>query len=133
MPLMDSAAVKNKFELWQKYCTIPNSGKTPDQVLDDKILDADAEFLEYLTVDETTISDIEKRHYMAIVRYNCFRIKHGNQEFQQKPQIVRDYENTIKTLSDWKHQSSTGANQDLPAISAKDRRFGKNQWFTGDA
>lgn len=129
MALVDATFVKDKFELWEDYCTIPGSSKTADDVLNDKIEDAENEFLQYLSVTEADITGNQKRLLMNIIRYNCFRVKHGDTEFDHEPQIIQDYKSTIEYLKRISKTDSAGAFQDLPSLSAKTRIFKQGDWF----
>lgn len=129
MALITLEDAKDKFEVWEDYCTIEGSAKTPDQILQEKIDDAEIELTEYLDVDETTVTDREIRHLVNIIRYNCFRVKHGDTDFDNKPQIVVDYENTIERLKEWQGGDALGQSQDLPTMDAKTRRFAEGGWF----
>jgi hypothetical protein len=133
MALIDITEVQEKFEVWEDYCTINGLDKTAEEVLQDKIDDGETELLEYLTVDEDTITAIHQRHLMNIIRYNCFRVKHGDTEFENKPQIVVDYERTIEALKQMKVSDELGAAQDLPQLKAKTRIFDEGGWFTDEA
>lgn len=132
MALMPDTDIKDRFELWDKFCTVAGSAKTPAEIFTLKVESAEQEFGEYLTVDETTITDPMKRHFLAIVRYHCYRIKHGDDMPKKDPVIVQDYKDALKWLAGEKKTSQYGAAQGLTTITAKDRLFGKGTWFTGE-
>jgi hypothetical protein len=121
--LIDDQYIKDRFPAWEKYCTIKDSTKTPEEVLDIVKADSEVEFLDYLDVDETTITDAEKLLLLKIVRYRSFLIRHGDTEFKNTPEIVKEYEATLEFL---KGNQSEGQ----PAITAKARIFTDGGWFT---
>ena len=128
MALITPEFVKDNFEEWDIYCTVEGSSKTPDQILQIKIDRAEDEFLEYLNVDETTITAQQKRHLLNIVKKNCFDIRHGSTEFDQKPQIIKDYEATIKALEEYRLAKRGIDGSASIKMNAKDREF--DEWFT---
>lgn len=137
--LITATYVKANFEQWETYCTVEGSAYTADQILEAKIDLAEIEFLEYIRVDATTVTGQHKRHMLIIAKKNCFDIKHGNTEFESKPLIVKDYENTLAALQKYQlgelaaFDADSDTDNDLPRVSitAKTRRF--DTWFNEEA
>ena len=128
MALISIDYVKQNFDLWEDYCTLEEGDDAPDAVLQRKMDRAEEEFLEYLNVDDTTITAQQKRHLLNIIRKNCFEIKNGDRPFEHKPQIIRDYEESLKALEQYRKRiRGVGASGDIQ-ITAKDREF--DEWFT---
>lgn len=131
MSLLTVAYVQQYFPLWEKYF-LDDEGNADENVLQDEIDLSEAELAEYLLVDEDTITDSIKRHVLNIIKYRGFNRLHGDIEFENKPQIVRDYEATIMKLTAFKNisESPAGTSVDggnIVSITSKARRFG--EWF----
>jgi len=133
MALIDIQYVKDNFEEWEEYCTVPNSAIDPEKTLSRKIALAEAELLEYVTVDQQTISDSLKKHLLNLIRYQCFLIKHGDTQFEYPPAIVKDYNKSISILEKYRKgeikfpPDPPNADKDDVRFSAKDRQF--DEWF----
>lgn len=127
MPIVDAAYIQANFEPWEKYCTIEGSGDTPEEVLDKKIALAESEFSEYVTVTAETITDQLTRHLLNLVKKHCFDIKHGDTEFEHKPQIVKDYEASLDWLKKYRIRTAGIDGAASISITAKSRRF--DHWF----
>src|SRR3972149_7917020 len=129
MPLTPLAYVQQEFEPWQTYCTIEGSSETAAEVLQRKIDLAEIEFLEYVDVDEDSITDQLTRHLLMLVKKQCFDIKHGSTEWDQdsKPQIIRDYERSLKWLEQYRQRTAAQAITGDITFTTKTRRYGS--WF----
>lgn len=124
MALVTIDYIKDNFELWEEFLLAEDAAvKSPEDMLADKLALGEAELLEYVTVDETTITESLKRHLLNIIKYLCFLVMHGDKDFERKPQIVQDYERTLEALK--RHRNS-----DDISITSKTRQFGK--WFHED-
>jgi len=113
--------IKENFPDWETYCTIEGSELTADDFLTQAINRAVEELSDYVTIADNTLSTSQKRHFLNIVRRNCFLYKHAATDFERKPQIIRDYEDTIEKLK------LTGQSGDI-TMEAKTKRF--DVWFT---
>lgn len=121
MAVIDQDFVKSMFPEWEKFCTIKDDTLTAEERLDNCIELAENEFAQYLpdvTADDLT--NIQRRHLLNLVRKQCFDLRHGDSGFENKPQIIKDYEASIEWLS--KLTAATAI-----SITAKPRRFG--EWF----
>ncbi len=134
--LLTLAQLKADMPEWQKYAkiTAADTDQVVDARLQQRIDDAHVQLLEYLPgLTPGTITDPLRRHLRILTRKAVFDIKHGNAKFDTKPQIVRDYEQTIDMLEQYKSGgfAPPSLDGDLPAISMKrqrPRRF--RTWFT---
>jgi len=119
--------VQENFEAWQKFCTVEGSAFTPEEILENKIALAAAEFSEYLAVTAETITAPQTRHLLNVVKKHLFDIKHGDTEFEHPPQIVNDYQASIAWLQKYRTRLA-GIDADASiSLTAKKKRFG--QWF----
>lgn len=127
--LITRADVQERFETWDSFCQgkydeDDNPILTPEQQLDAKIVLAEQELMEYLpSTTAETITDAASRHLLNLVRKNCFDIQHGDTEFESKPQIIRDYEATLKRLAELRD-----ARNHAPTITSTEPRF-RDGWF----
>lgn len=136
--LITAAAVKADIPLWATYLqtTAADSPAQLDERLDARIADAETQLLEYLpALTPATLTDPLRLHLLNLVRKRLFDVKHGNTAVQgAKPQIVRDYEDTLKMLERYR-TGEFGREADVPpdgstdafVVQAKARRF--NTWF----
>lgn len=122
--------VQDNFPKWGHYAD--NDEPTLDRFIDR----AEEEFAEYVTTSSAEISAQLKLHILNIVRYRLFSKLYGDRSFEAKPQIVKDYEATIKTLEQYR----SGALPTAPdptsessrmSITAKARFIGGDggSWF----
>lgn len=134
MALIDIATVKDQFPRWESFVRLSSAedGATVDARLQREIDNGETELLEYVDVDETTITDQLTLHLLCIIKKRCFDVKHGDTAYDRDPQIVRDYKDCIAKLERYK----TGE-FDIPdpddtetdvRMTAKPRRFG-GHWF----
>lgn len=126
---------KSNFPLWRDFCQ-NTDGIDPDVVLQNAIGLGEAELVGYVQVDETNISPQLRLHLFNIIRYRLFGLHSGDSQFDNDPQIVKDYKASIEMLSKYKSGELiidgaplTGINH--VAIKSKRRRFGR--WFDGIA
>lgn len=130
--LITTNYVKSNFPNWSYYCS--DEEKTPDQVIESEIQTASIQLSEYVTVTETTITEALKLHLFNIVRKRLFDRKHGDTEFQTKPAIVKEYEDSLKILEKYRTgemsvtQPEAGQTNEKISFTAKPRKFGN--WFT---
>lgn len=127
MSLITPEYVQENFEAWQNFCTVEGSAFTPEEILENKIALAEAEFSEYLTVTAETITDPQLRHLLNLVKKHLFDIKHGDTEFEHPPQIVKDYEASIAWLQKYRTRIAGIDGDASISLTAKRKRFG--QWF----
>jgi len=127
MSLITAAYVKENFEPWSSFCTVPTSSFTADEILDKKIALAEIEFSQYSDATADDITDELKRHLLNIVRKNCFDIRHGDTRFEHKPQILIDYESSIETLKIYGRRVAEVDSSASIRITSKPRKFGT--WF----
>ena len=135
MSLITSTAVKAKFTRWEVFCEPVEVGQTADDVLNAMIEEAETEILEYIPgLTDATITPQLTRHLMIIIRYRCFANLHGEADFENKPQMVRDYEASIKMLERYRagefsvpdDPNATEGDEHVK-FSAKPRSM--DQWF----
>lgn len=122
MALIDATFVKGKFPQWEKFCDDPDAGLTTDQMLQIAIDQAEAEYQEFVDIDDSTVTDAHRWLILKIVKYNAFQFKHGDQTFEHKPAIVKDYERLRDRLE--KGLVTPGATD----FETKDRIM--DDWFT---
>lgn len=138
MPLISLADVKNRFPRWESYCTLKQSDTTADAEARLTLArdQAEGELLDYVDVEDADMTARLERHLMNIVRYNCFDLKFGSEDYDTKPTIVRRYEQTIETLTALRagtlpepHDPTSGTDEtpEDVKVQAKRRRF--DEWF----
>jgi len=123
--------VQEHFPKWDKFF-FDDSDEVNEDVLAAEIEIAEAKLLEYVYVTAETITEALKVHLLNIVAYRGFTCKHGDTEFENEPQIIKDYNATIAMLEKYKSgEASVNPNDINDAndviITAKRRRF--NRWF----
>jgi hypothetical protein len=128
--IIQKADIKDRFPLWDEFCTVADSALTADEQLDQVIVDSEAELSRFITVDETTATDVHKLYYMSIIRYRCFILRHGDDEFKHPPQIVKDYSKALTELEKLRQSDAAGNSNSGLSVTAKDRLFGPGSWFT---
>lgn len=131
--LLTAEWAKERFPAWSKFCDVEEFEGTADDLFDIAMGMAEVEFLEYLDVSVSTITDPMKRHLLNIVKKVCFNFRQDDAQFEQAPQIVVDYERTIAKLTAWRDGEPTeapapDANADTVTMASKDRMF--ETWFT---
>ena len=138
MSLISDEYVKTYFPLWSNYFLDDNQDAS-ETVLSNEIIQAENEFLSYINVDSSSITDSLKLDLLNIVKYRGFSRRHGDTVFEPttRPMIMIDYQNTIKKLASIKSGElavdgtvpSTG--QTL-SITSKPRKFDKWLNYKGD-
>ena len=130
MPTLITAdAIKEQLPLWQTYCTRQDALKTPDQMLDIAIDNAEKEFTAHFrTLVLADMTDSLTFHLARIAKYNCFNYLHGDTMFKKDPQIVTDYKDTRTKLD--KNLLSKGTGSENVVMTSKERVFGADdKWF----
>lgn len=123
MAIIDTDYVTTNFAEWEKFCTLKDDVLTKEDRLENAIALAEDEFAQYLPdVTDETLTNVLRRHLLNLVRKQCFDLRHGDSGFENKPQILKDYEATIAYLA-----SLSGGDDGAISITAKPRRFG--EWF----
>lgn len=136
MSLITAAVVKAKFPLWRDLCASEDTALEPEEVLQLSIDAAEVELLEHVTVTDATINDQLTRHLLVIVKKNCFDQVHAVSEFESRPQILKDYDATIKVLALYRQgiiPVPVADGEEAPqgfTVQAKPRRF--DTWFNAE-
>ena len=120
MSLITVAYVQSNFPLWDKYF-LDENGDESETVLQGEIDNSEAVYSDYVSVDEDTITDLQKLQILIIVKKRGFDRRHGDEEFESRPTILKDYDALIKQLQEELMDS------DNITLTAKTRRF--NSWF----
>ena len=120
MSLITAAWVEGKFPLWNKYFLDENSDAS-ETVLTDEIANAEAEYSQYVAVSEDEPTELQKLQLLIIVKKRGFDRRHGDEEFESRPRILKDYDDLIKQLKEELSDS------DSITMNTKTRRFGS--WF----
>lgn len=138
MGLITNQELKDNFVQYQDYY-IDENGAYSETVLTNEIALAEAKLKEYVNVpDSAALTDPLKLHLISIAKYRGFVRKHGDIEFENPPQIVKDYEATIDALEKIKSgERGIDAREMNPTevvtMKAKQRRFGNadgsSNWF----
>ena len=131
MALIEAQYIKDNFEPWEKFCTVSGSSFTPDEILTKKITLAEDEFLQYVSVTEATMTTILRRHLFNTVRKNVFDIRHGDTKFENRPQVLLDYDATIEWLERYRAGDAGIQDENSIRITAKTRRYGS--WFNEES
>ncbi len=106
--LLTPDALKTAVPDWQIYCTLPGNPppQTPDAVLTVKMDEAEDELSEYVVLDgPEELTSALRGHLIVIVRKRLFDLLHGAKPFERAPQVVQDYNRTLKTLE--RYQAGT--------------------------
>lgn len=129
MSLITSTYVKANFEPWELFCTVEGSASTAMEILELKIALAEAEFSQYISVsDPAELTDELQRHLLNLVRKQCFDIKHGDTEYKNPPQILKDYEASIAALKLYGPRVDDDVETNISvSFTSKERKF--NTWF----
>jgi hypothetical protein len=122
--------VKDNFPLWASYC-LDDAGSPSEAVLQKEIDLSIVKFSEFVEVTDEGMTEPLRLHLLNIIMKRAWARKYGDTEFKEKPQILKDYEDTIKTLQSYKEGVSmepakAGSSLSV-SITAKERRFGS--WF----
>lgn len=131
--LITASTVKDRFPDWAKFCTLQNDTKTPDERLALAIDNGETEMLEYIDVTSTTINAQLERHLVNLIRKQAFDFRRSVDEFDYKPQLVRDYQASLEMLERYRSgelpvpQPEDEEDTLDVRINAKKRRFG--EWF----
>lgn len=132
MPIITIQYVKERFPRWAAFVRIDSTDDAAalDERLTQIVAYAEAQLLEYVNVTDETISDQLTRHLMNLVRKGCFDVKNAETSFETKPQIVRDYEDTLRQLRDYRAGILGARGEDTKdfVVTAKPRLFG-GKWF----
>lgn len=120
MSLINLAYAKTNFPKYDKFF-LDSDGEYSDTVLQNEIDLAEAEYTNYKSVAADTITDAEKLEILIILKKRGFNRLHEDEQFEIKPQIIKEYEALIKSLSEIKKTSGS------VSITAKTRRF--DTWF----
>jgi hypothetical protein len=135
MSLLTLAYVEQYFPKWGSYC-LDDENTADEDILQLEIDAAEQKLAEYVDVDADTITDPLKLHTLNIIRKRCFDRQHGDVEFENKPSIIKDYEDTIKMLEGYKAGNSLSgtdpAYTDKIIVVAKDRIFDESFVQTED-
>lgn len=100
MALIDE--VKENFPQWGEWCT-DDSGNPDETILQRHTDNALIKIQEY--IPELTTDNITKQltlHLVSIVKKYAFNEIHDDTEFENKPQILKDYEDTLEILEKYK-------------------------------
>jgi hypothetical protein len=130
MSTVTIAYIKQYFPLWNKFF-LDDNNTASDTVLQNELDQAEVHLKEFINFPEP-ITDQVKRYVLIITRYFGFVRRHGHEEFDKKPQIVKDYEELILMLKAFVNGQGTLTPVDtsrdgLVGIESKDRIFG--EWF----
>lgn len=138
MSLITSTWIKPRFPIWRDFCDIEDFAQTPDEMLDIAIETGEDEFLGYITVEDgdAEFTDVLKLQLLRIVKKHCFDFQHSADLFENRPQILKDYDNAIAMLEKYRagdlpSAPQVGGNADSVTMTAKDREF--DEWFSDHA
>ncbi len=129
MALITAVYVKENFPLWDQYCT-DDTGAVSETILQKEIDLSIIKFSEYLSLTDEEITEPLRLHLLNIVQKRCWQRRHGDTEFKEDPQLIKDYKETIKTLTGYKEgtlsldPATITAPKNTVIITAKPRRFG---------
>lgn len=131
MSLINADYVKDKFPLWNKYF-LDSDGDADEEVLTDEIELAEAFYSNYLIVTEDDLTEAVKLDLLVIVKKRGFDRRHGDVEFEHRPQILKDYDALVERLDAIKNGKEATAgksisSQNVVTMTAKPRRF--ETWF----
>lgn len=142
MSLLDLTTFESDFPLWEKFC-IDADQNASETILQRRLDLADDELQQYITIADTdTLPDWLKKHLFNIAAYSCFELRHGDTEFQSKPAIVKNYEATIKYLTELRqgnvpvalsivtNRVTANASTNKITLNTKERLFGPGGGFT---
>ncbi len=143
--LITAAEFKQAFPQWEKYVRLGSQedAATVEARLERVLARASTELLEFVpTVTDQNITAPLKRHLVNVGRKNAFDIQHGNSAFENKPQIIRDYEATLAMLERYRTGEFAAPAPDADGdgepdtggdvrVTAKPRRF--RDWFIGES
>ncbi len=138
LTLVTLEEIKDRFPDWELYArrTQQEDAAEVEARLERAAEDAETELLEYLpALTPETISPQVERHLLVIAKKALFDYKHGNQGYEHKPLIVRDYEATLATLERYRAgelpvpglPGEEDVTDDTFTVTPVKRRFG--EWF----
>ena len=143
MPILSDDYVQAQIPEWEGYTAPLQPGETAETVLASRVESAEDELSEYVTVDAGSITKPLRRHLIILIRKALFTRRHGDRPFERAPEVIRDYERTLKTLALYRSGEITieSPGQDAPdpdaegpryvKMTAQDRRFSNpsGSWF----
>jgi len=128
MSLITADYVKENFEIWESLATRKPTELTSDETLEKKIALAEAEFSQYISASDPDELTAElHRHLFNIVKKYLFDIAHGDTVFEDRPQILLDYDNSIEALKLYGRRVAEVESSASIMITSKSRRYGT--WF----
>lgn len=104
MSLLTNAELKTAFPAYADYI-LDEGGEAQEDILTAELNNSDTELSQYIVLPETA-SALLKLHLVNIAKYRLFCRVHGDTAFDNKPQIVKNYETTIKALENVKSGGS---------------------------
>lgn len=138
MSIVTPAEVAAKFPKYQEYF-LDADGAYDEDVLQADIDDAETFVGEFITFTASTITAAIKLHIHNVIKKLGFVRQYGDVKFDdaEKPQIIKDYEMTLKKLQSFKayEEGTTGANltgTGLLSITANGKKFTGGKWFIPD-
>lgn len=142
MSLLSMTQFKSNFPLWNKYC-LDESNEADDTILQNELDNADKKFAQYVIIEDgETLPNWLNLHLFNLARKFCFDRKHGDTEFEHKPSILKDFNDSIAALEKLKISGTpialailndriSASGKDKISITGKVRKFGPNGGFTG--
>ncbi len=144
MSLLNITNFKTEFPLWEKF-VLDDNNITNEELLQLKLNQADAKLNQYIIVPEgTELPNWLRLHLYNIAAKFCFDVRHGDTEFEPKPQIIKEYEITIEALESFLDKNgmpqslskiqkaiSESSNPDKIKMHSKKRMFGPEGGFAG--
>ena len=125
--------IKANFPQWEHYCEFAVDEVDTQITLTLQIENGSIELADYVTVTADSITPAIRRHLFHIIRKNLFMLKHADSEFDHRPQILKDYEHSIKMLTELRQGDRPNAAptpetaQQSLKVTAKKRRY--DSWF----
>jgi hypothetical protein len=119
--LIDIQQIKTAFPGWETYCTPDDFAASAEERLLDAARMAELELADYVAVDAVDPAQPLFRHLVNLIRKHAFDLKHAEAVFEFKPQILRDYEATVRALTRLRDEPRG------IKIRSKGRRF--DTWF----
>lgn len=117
MSVLSTSFVTTNFPQYGSYFNDAESSYS-EEVLQRELDFAEAQVNTYIALPatEAELTTTVKLFILNVVRYRGFNLLYGDQQFDNKPQIVKDYEDTIAMLKDLKNGSAlTGVDITPPA------------------
>lgn len=97
MSLLTVADVQTNFPQYERYF-VDKDGTYDEDIIQTDIDNAEVEITQFLTLP-ASLTPVLKMHLIRIVKYLGFNRIHGDEVFESKPAIVKDYERTIDMLT----------------------------------